>query len=132
MAIISGNNSNNTLNGTPQADTIDGMGGNDTIAGGAGNDLLSGGAGDDIFVLATGDGFDTILGGEGVDRIVAAAGTMISLRSGFGPASSIEEIVARQIFPQKGTPDDVWNFVSLLLSPSASMVSGETLHVGGV
>jgi 3-oxoacyl-[acyl-carrier protein] reductase len=47
------------------------------------------------------------------------------------PSESIGEIVSRQIIQRKGTPEDVWDIVSLLLEPAAGMITGEVLHVGG-
>ena len=47
------------------------------------------------------------------------------------PLESVEAVVRQQIIPRQAEPADVWNIVSLLLSPASSMISGETLHVGG-
>lgn len=47
------------------------------------------------------------------------------------PSDKIQKIVDQQIIPIHATPEDVWNIVSLLLSPQANMISGEVLHVGG-
>jgi 3-oxoacyl-[acyl-carrier protein] reductase len=47
------------------------------------------------------------------------------------PRSNIDEVVSRQIVPRQATPEDVWNILSILLSPESSMVSGQTIHVGG-
>lgn len=47
------------------------------------------------------------------------------------PSDKIDRIVARQAITRKGTPEDVWNMVSMLLSPQASMVTGDVLHIGG-
>ncbi len=47
------------------------------------------------------------------------------------PSESIDELVTRQIIPEQGTLDDVWDIVSLLLDERAKMVTGETLHIGG-
>ena len=47
------------------------------------------------------------------------------------PRPKIDAVVAQQIIPRQGTPEDVWNIVSMLLSPESSMVSGQTLNVGG-
>lgn len=47
------------------------------------------------------------------------------------PQEKIMEVVGRQIVPKQASPLDVWNIVSLLLSPDSSMISGETIHVGG-
>ena len=43
----------------------------------------------------------------------------------------IDTVVSRQIIERQAEPSDVWNIVSLLLSPESSMISGETIHVGG-
>ncbi len=106
MANITGNGSNNTLNGTALPDTINGLGGNDTLngfagddtlIGGTGSDTLKGGEGSDTYQISVGDGFDTYSdsGTLGTDRIIAMAAFMaIGLKSGFGPASGIEEISA--------------------------------------
>jgi 3-oxoacyl-[acyl-carrier protein] reductase len=47
------------------------------------------------------------------------------------PRDNIDAVVRQQIIPRQAEPLDVWNIVSLLLSPESSMISGETLHVGG-
>ena len=47
------------------------------------------------------------------------------------PRENVEAVVRQQIIQRQGTPEDVWNIVSMLLSPSSSMISGETMHVGG-
>jgi len=47
------------------------------------------------------------------------------------PRENIDAVVRQQIIPRQAQPADVWNVVSLLLSPESSMISGETLHVGG-
>ncbi len=47
------------------------------------------------------------------------------------PRASIDEVVGRQLIARQGEPEDVWNIVSLLLSAESSMITGETLHVGG-
>lgn len=47
------------------------------------------------------------------------------------PKDKVDAVVRQQIIPRQGTPEDVWNIVSMLLSPESSMVSGQTLHVGG-
>ena len=67
MAVIIGNNGNNTLGGTGSSDLISGRGGDDTIVGGGGNDLIFGGSGDDE--IDGGHGHDLIFGGRGDDRI---------------------------------------------------------------
>jgi 3-oxoacyl-[acyl-carrier protein] reductase len=47
------------------------------------------------------------------------------------PKENVDAVVRQQIIPRQGTPEDVWNIVSMLLSPASSMISGQTLHVGG-
>jgi 3-oxoacyl-[acyl-carrier protein] reductase len=47
------------------------------------------------------------------------------------PKDKVDAVVQQQIIPRQGTPEDVWNIVSMLLSPEGSMVSGQTIHVGG-
>lgn len=47
------------------------------------------------------------------------------------PQDKVDAVVRQQIIPRQGTPQDVWNVVSMLLAPESSMVSGQTLHVGG-
>jgi VCBS repeat-containing protein len=154
MAIINGNSGDNTLNGTAQADTIDGLGGDDTINGLASNDILRGGTGidtvdggagddritggthndtllggdgNDTFVFATGDGSDLYAGGAGTDRIVAAAaGTIITLRGGFGPSHSIEAIDGLGSSIIRGSAvADTYNFSATTLTGLASIDLGD-------
>ncbi|MEO8192540.1 MAG: SDR family oxidoreductase [Gemmatimonadales bacterium] len=47
------------------------------------------------------------------------------------PRDKVDAVVRQQIIQRQGTPEDVWNIVSMLLSPESSMVSGQTMHVGG-
>ena len=47
------------------------------------------------------------------------------------PRDKIEDVVARQLITRQGEPEDVWNIVSLLLSPQSSMITGQTINVGG-
>lgn len=60
---ISGNDSNNTLNGTNDRDRLYGYGGSDTLIGNGGHDALFGGSGSDS--LVGGDGTDWLQGGTG-------------------------------------------------------------------
>ena len=46
-------------------------------------------------------------------------------------SEKIDRVVARQAIARKAGPEDVWNIVSMLLSPQASMVTGDVLHIGG-
>jgi Ca2+-binding RTX toxin-like protein len=71
-SIITGNNSNNLLNGTNNPDRIIGLAGNDTLNGDDRNDSLEGGLGND---LLRGDaGSDTLQGDEGNDTIDGGIG----------------------------------------------------------
>jgi Ca2+-binding RTX toxin-like protein len=97
MATVNGTSGDNTLSGTSDADTINGLAGNDTITAGAGNDTLNGGDDNDVYRVGVGDGYDAYsdTGKAGIDRIVATAdNSFIGLKSGFGPASGIEQISA--------------------------------------
>lgn len=47
------------------------------------------------------------------------------------PKENVETVVKQQIIQRQGTPQDVWNIVSMLLGAESSMVSGQTIHVGG-
>ncbi len=47
------------------------------------------------------------------------------------PKDKIDAVVKQQIIQRQAEPSDVWNIVSLLLSPEAGMITGETIHVGG-
>jgi len=47
------------------------------------------------------------------------------------PKANVDAVVNQQIIQRKGEPEDVWNILSLLLAPESSMISGETIHVGG-
>lgn len=105
MAVISGDNSNEIIQGTPFDDIIDAMGGHDTvladdgadeITGGTGNDTLNGEGGDDAFVGTTGDGHDVFFGGEGFDEINWTG--LVSIMGSFSYAvHSVERIVAESI-----------------------------------
>ena len=61
MAVKTGNDLDNVINGTGSADTLSGLAGNDELYGGGGNDLLFGGLDNDY--LEGGDGNDTLIGG---------------------------------------------------------------------
>jgi Ca2+-binding RTX toxin-like protein len=70
---ISGDNTGDTLEGTPGDDVICGKGGNDYIWGKGGNDVLIGGSGADY--LMGGEGNDVIHGQAGDDRVFGDAGS---------------------------------------------------------
>jgi 3-oxoacyl-[acyl-carrier protein] reductase len=48
------------------------------------------------------------------------------------PRDKVTAVVNQQIIQKQGQPEDIWNIISLLLSKESSMISGETIHVGGV
>lgn len=64
MAILSGTDAPNTINGTADGDVINGYAGNDILRGKGGNDIIDGGQGDDT--LQGGDGDDVIAGSAGI------------------------------------------------------------------
>ncbi|MGL4965641.1 MAG: calcium-binding protein [Inquilinus sp.] len=70
MAIITGDDFDNSLNGTAEADVIHGLGGNDSLFGNDGDDQLFGEDGNDV--LAAGFGRDVLSGGAGDDSIFIA------------------------------------------------------------
>ncbi len=47
------------------------------------------------------------------------------------PKEYIDRIVQQQLIRKMGTPADVWNIASFLLSDASSMVTGDVMHVGG-
>lgn len=80
MAIITGDNGNNSLPGRSTSDFIDALGGNDFVNGLGGNDLVLGGSGNDTLfgnfgsdVLDGGSGNDTIEGEFGSDVLTGGA-----------------------------------------------------------
>jgi RHS repeat-associated protein len=64
--LINGDDTDNTLSGTPEADIINGFGGNDYITGLAGNDTIDGGTGK----------FDRMFGNDGDDTIIDPDGVL--------------------------------------------------------
>lgn len=79
MAIIIGDDKNNTLNGTSVDDAIIGKGGNDTLRGLGGNDFLLGDGGGDSGndSLFGGAGNDVLDGGEFTDELTGGTGNDI-------------------------------------------------------
>lgn len=74
--ILTGDTTDDTINGFGGNDTLDGAAGNDWLHGGDGNDELTGGTGRDWLwgdsgddILTGGLGPDTLLGGDGVDAL---------------------------------------------------------------
>lgn len=47
------------------------------------------------------------------------------------PKANVDAVVRQQIIQKQGEPKDVWNILSLLLSPESSMITGQTIYVGG-
>lgn len=73
MAVLTGNNSNNTIVGTADDDTIYGRDGSDTLSGGFyGYDSIVGGSGNDVLLLENYDGKDGFFGGGGDDVFQAS------------------------------------------------------------
>lgn len=72
MAIINGDEFDNSLTGTPGDDIIHGLGGDDQLFGQGGNDQLFGDDGNDK--LFAGTGRDVLSGGAGDDTIFIAVG----------------------------------------------------------
>jgi Ca2+-binding RTX toxin-like protein len=70
MAVITGTNSGEPLDGTIYNDIIQGEGGDDFIFGNLGNDGLYGGDGNDIFLISGPSGQDYFYGGSGNDSII--------------------------------------------------------------
>jgi len=68
----------------------------------------------------------------GVTVNVIAPGSIDTRLIAQVPKEKIQAIVDRQVFSHQATPGDLWNTVSLLLSPEAAMITGEVLHLGGV
>jgi hypothetical protein len=73
MAVITGNNTNESLAGGANQDTISGRGGNDTLIGNGKTDRLYGELGNDT--LFGGDATDYLYGGNGNDSLFGGAGS---------------------------------------------------------
>ena len=77
MDVLTGNGSDNLLDGGANGDEINGGGGNDTIIGGAGDDVLTGGTGADMFKFGADFGADVILDFTvGEDKLAFATGSV--------------------------------------------------------
>ena len=88
--LISGDDDNNTIDGTADDDLINGLGGDDFIFGQAGDDIINGGDDSDFLFGNTGDdiingdaGFDQLFGDEGDDILIGGTGDDI-LDGGLG------------------------------------------------
>ena len=76
MAIVTGTNSSETLNGTSQADIVRGLGGDDELYGWEGNDTLKGGGGaDELYGW---------FGNDTADYSDSAGYVVVSLKAGKG------------------------------------------------
>ena len=71
-SIITGDSSNNSLNGTSDKDRIIGNDGDDTLSGGDNNDSLEGGTGNDRLLGEAGN--DTLRGEAGRDTLIGSSG----------------------------------------------------------
>ncbi|NQU32158.1 MAG: SDR family oxidoreductase [Bacteroidetes bacterium] len=48
------------------------------------------------------------------------------------PSEKLDKLLQRQAIHRYGTPDDVFNSINYLLQESSSMVTGQTIYLGGV
>jgi Ca2+-binding RTX toxin-like protein len=121
--IITGDNSGNTLTGTPGPNIIYGLGGNDTITGGAGDDVLiggsgadtmTGGGGNDTFIFGSGDSPGTI-GGSGNSGTV----TGFDVITDFNTTNDVLDLV--------GTPAAVANTTGTNGTDSTLTISSSTV-----
>lgn len=85
--VIDGTGFNDSLNGLGGADTISGFGGNDALNGGTGADRVDGGTGADT--ITGGGGNDTLSGGDDADWLIfqGASGTGVSASLAAGTAT---------------------------------------------
>lgn len=97
MAILTGDEKNNKLDGTELTDQIRGLGGNDTLNGFGGNDSLWGGSGNDFMVGGDGndfldgeDGNDILFGGNGDDTLNGGKGNDVLKSYGLFNSTSQE------------------------------------------
>jgi serralysin len=77
---ISGDVTDNLIEGTAFADSLSGLGGNDTLNGQGGDDSLTGGTGDDR--ITAGAGADTVIGGSGNDTLDGGEGFDLAVFQG--------------------------------------------------
>jgi RTX calcium-binding nonapeptide repeat (4 copies)/FG-GAP-like repeat len=89
---ISGDDSDNFIDGGAGFDVLIGNGGNDRLVGGAGEDRLIGGAGDDV--LSGDAGNDVIIGGAGTDTAIFA-GNRANYRFNFNADGSVDVVDPR-------------------------------------
>jgi 3-oxoacyl-[acyl-carrier protein] reductase len=48
------------------------------------------------------------------------------------PKEKIDALLARQVLPRMGTPEDVARVVDFFLSPASDFVTGQVIYLGGV
>ena len=128
---ITGNSSNETLNGTGFFDYIRGREGNDTINGGAGDDRLRGDDGNDT--LVGGSGNDTLVGGSGDDILnggddedtvdYSSASSAVNINIGSGTASDGES--------GTDTLTDIENVIGSAYADTLTGDSGDNIFIGG-
>lgn len=94
---IIGDDSNEELNGSPNADLLDGAGGNDVVDGDTGNDTLLGGQGNDVLIAGAGN--DTFDGGAGDDtyNVSTTSSVTVNLQSQRATGVNIGTDVIRNI-----------------------------------
>jgi RTX calcium-binding nonapeptide repeat (4 copies) len=104
-AVITGNDNDNRLVGTPRNDTIKGKGGDDLLRGMQGNDKLYPGSGEDKVTTGPGNDFvdavdrskDEIVCLHGNDRVRANPGDVVARPPEFGPEVRCEKVVREGI-----------------------------------
>lgn len=139
---ITGNLSDNTMQGATGDDTLIGLGGKDTLAGGAGTDQLFGGVGDDL--LDGGTGNDALQGGYGNDiYIVDSSSDTVTEAASAGFDTVIAgtdfqlganiEVLNLTGFAQSGTGNALNNLITgtILGNTLNGMLGADTLVGGG-
>ncbi|MGW8157541.1 MAG: beta strand repeat-containing protein [Desulfoprunum sp.] len=114
MANLTGDETDNTINGTAEDDILEGLGGNDTLSGLDGSDYLDGGTGN-----------DTLVGGDGDDTYVVDSQTDVISETGLVPGeydrvlstvtwtlgANLEELVLTGTAPIDGTGNALNNVI---------------------
>ena len=129
---VTGNDSDNLLDGAGGDDSLNGLGGNDNLRGGAGTDAIDGGGGEDVITGGSGD--DQINGGVGYDAIVLSGNStdyaINSIGDGFytiaGPDGTDTVTQVESIVFDDGT-FGLWSFVGpidIFLSGSNDIYDG--------
>ncbi|MBY0498463.1 MAG: calcium-binding protein [Nitrosomonas sp.] len=104
MAIIKGNDLNNTLNGTTGNDTINGMGGNDSLIGNLGDDFydFSGVFGDDAVTELSVGGSDTLrilsdIPASAIRLVGDAFDDLYVVADGFGSIRLVDHLLGAKV-----------------------------------